>query len=136
MAVLGLFLLIVAGVVTTAMVLQNTDASRASVFGQAVHASLGGLFLAGVVTGAIALLGLTLMLAGARRRRARRNGLKRQVREAHGERESLTEENARLQRELEASRSGTRQAYPATDTTTDTTTETTTGTGTRGLFKR
>jgi hypothetical protein len=60
------------------------------------------------------------------------------VREAHGERESLAEENARLQRELEASRSGTTEIYPAADTTTDTTTDTTsdTTTGTHGLFKR
>jgi hypothetical protein len=117
MVVLGLFLLVVAGVVTAAMVLQNTDASMASVFGQAVHTTIGGLFLAGVVAGAVALLGLMLMLAGARRRRARRAGLKRQVREAHGERESLAEENARLQRELEATRSGSTDTYPADEGT-------------------
>jgi hypothetical protein len=88
------------------MVIQNTDASSASVFGQAISGTVGGLFLAGVVTGAVALLGIMLMLAGASRRRARRAGLKRQVREVRGEKESLAEENARLQSELEATRSG------------------------------
>jgi uncharacterized integral membrane protein len=128
MVVLGLFLLIVAGVVTAAMVLQNTDASMASVFGQAVHATIGGLFLAGVIAGAVAMLGVMLMLAGATRRRARRAGLKRQVREARGERETLAEENARLQRELEATRSGSDlsgDVYPNEQTA-----------GKHGLFNR
>jgi uncharacterized integral membrane protein len=115
MVALGLFLLLVAGVVTAAMVIQNTDASSASVFGQAVHGTVGGLFLAGVVTGAVALLGVMLMLAGASRRRARRQGLKRQVRDARGEKESLAEENARLQAELEASRTGGTASTVAVD---------------------
>ena len=111
MVALGLFLLLIAGAVTVGMVLQNTDASSASVFGQAVNGTLGGLFLAGVITGAVALLGVTLIIGGLARRRARRVGLKRQVREAHGERETLAEENARLQGELDATRSGS-NAYP------------------------
>lgn len=126
MVVLGLFLLVVAGVVTAGMVLQNTDASMASVFGQAVDGTVGGLFLAGVITGAVAILGVMLMLAGLARRRSRRGNLKRQVRDAHGERESLAEENARLKSELDARSSGG-AAYPAEDTA---------ETGKHGLFNR
>lgn len=109
MVALGLFLLLIAGAVTAGMVIQNTDASTVTLLGQAVTGTLGGLFVAGVITGVAALLGITLMLAGARRRRARRIGLKRQVRDARGEKESLEEENLRLKRELES----TREAQPA-----------------------
>jgi hypothetical protein len=111
MVVLGLFLLVVAGVVTGAMILQNTDASSASIFGQSVSGTVGQLFLAGVIAGAVAILGVMMIVAGLARRRARRVGLKRQVRDAHTEKETLAEENARLQRELEESRT-TAAVYP------------------------
>lgn len=114
MVALGLLLVLVAGIVTAAVVIQNTDASSASVFGQAIHGTIGGLFLAGVIAGAVALLGVMLMIAGATRRRHRRLGLKRQVRDARGEKESLAEENARLQNELTSSRSDS-TAYPDED---------------------
>jgi uncharacterized integral membrane protein len=112
MVVLGLFLLVLAGALTAAMVLQNTDASSASVLGQAVTGTTGTLFLAGVITGAVALLGIMLMMAGVTRGRGRRRGLKNQVRTERGEKESLADENARLQRELEQARSGS-DVYPA-----------------------
>ena len=117
MIVLGLFLLVGSGLLTAAVVVQNTDPSSASAYGHAVSGlTVGGLFVAGVITGAVAILGVLMMLAGATRRRNRRAGLKRQVRAAHGEKESLAGENARLQGELEASRSGA-AVYPAEDTT-------------------
>ena len=132
MVVLGLFLLLIAGLVTAGMVLQNTDASSASLFGQAVTGTVGGLFLAGVITGAVALLGVMLMLAGLTRRRARRASLRRQVRDAHGERESLAEENARLKSELQARGS---EGYPGGDTVpSESTSESTSGK--HGLFHR
>jgi hypothetical protein len=126
--VLGLFLLLISGLLTAGMVLQNTDPAQASVFGQAVTGvTIGGLFAAGVATGAVALLGLLMILTGARRRRARRVGLKRQVRDVREERESLAEENARLKSELAASHNGISDApaYPETGRhiETDTTTE-------------
>ena len=111
MVVLGLLLLLAAGALTAGMALQNTDPVSASLSGQALSGTVGGLFLAGVVTGAVAILGVLLMLSGLSRRRARRAGLKQQVREARVEKETLAEENARLQRELEASRAGA-DAYP------------------------
>src|SRR4051812_16594733 len=101
MVALGLLLLLASGALTVGMVLQNTDAASASAFGQSASGlTIGGLFLAGVVTGAIAILGLTMILAGASRRRRRRVGLRQQVLDARDEKESLAEENARLQREL------------------------------------
>jgi uncharacterized integral membrane protein len=103
MVVLGLLLLLASGALTAAVVMQNTDAVSVSAFGQAASGlTLGGLFLAGAVAGAIAILGLTMILAGASRRRARRAGIKREMRDVRDERETLAEENARLKRELDA----------------------------------
>ena len=108
MVVLGLLLLLASGALTVGVVMQNTDAVSVAAFGQtATGLTIGGLFLAGVVIGAIAILGLTMILAGASRRRARRIGLKRQMRDVRDERETLAEENARLRDELAASRSTT-----------------------------
>ena len=105
MVVLGLLLLLASGVLTVGVVLDSTDAASASAFGQsATGLTGGGLFLAGVITGAVAILGLTMVLAGASRGRARRAARKREMRDAVDERETLAEENERLRRELETSR--------------------------------
>jgi FtsZ-binding cell division protein ZapB len=101
MVVLGLLLLLGAGALTAAVVLANTDTVLVAAFGQSASGlTIGGLFLAGVITGAIAILGLTMMLAGLSRRRARRAGLKREMRDVRDERETLAEENDRLKSEL------------------------------------
>lgn len=111
MVVLGLLLLLASGALTVGVLLQNTDAVAVAAFGQTASGlTVGGLFLAGVGTGAIAILGLTMILAGASRRRARRVGLKREMRDVRDERETLAEENARLRDELTAARS-TSPAY-------------------------
>ncbi len=105
MVVLGLLLLLAAGALTAAVVMANTDAVAVAAFGQATSGlTTGGLFLAGVITGAVAILGLTMILAGLSRRRARRAGLKREMRDVRDERETLADENARLRDELAASR--------------------------------
>ena len=107
MVVLGLLLLLAAGALTAAVVMANTDAVAVSAFGESASGlTLGGLFLAGAVTGAVAILGLTMMLAGLSRRRTRRAGLKREMRDVRDERETLAEENARLRDELASTRSG------------------------------
>ena len=88
--VLGLILLIVALVIGVAGVLTNADSAHTltddfSVFGFDVSGSTGTLFLYGIVVGAIGVIGLGLLLAGARRssRRGRdaRRGLKQSRRE-------------------------------------------------------
>jgi membrane protein implicated in regulation of membrane protease activity len=116
MVALGLLLLLASGLLTAALVVQSTDAVHVAALGQSVTGmTVGGLFLAGVITGAVAILGVMLLVAGAGRRRSRRTGLKRQVRDVRGEKETLAEENARLHRDLEAARSES-GVYPADDT--------------------
>jgi hypothetical protein len=84
--IIGLVVLIVAVVVGVVGVLSNDGSSHAlthpfAVFGYHVTGSTGGLFLYGIVVGAIALAGLSMLLASARRTSRRgheaRLGLKR-----------------------------------------------------------
>jgi hypothetical protein len=88
--IIGLVFLIAAVVVGVAGILSNGGSGHAlthpfAVFGYHVTGSTGTLFLYGIVVGAVALAGLSLLLAGARRtsRRGReaRRGLKRSRRE-------------------------------------------------------
>jgi hypothetical protein len=83
--IVGLVILIVAVVAGMAGVLSNDGSGHAlthgfAVFGYHVTGSTGTLFLYGIVVGAVAVLGLGLLLAGARRTarrgRAARHGLK------------------------------------------------------------
>ena len=72
LVVLGLILLIAAVIVGVAGVLANAGTAHAlthgfAVFGYHVTGSTGTLFLYGIVVGAIAILGLSLLLTGARR---------------------------------------------------------------------
>jgi hypothetical protein len=87
--ILGLIILVAAVIVGVAGVLANGGHAHAvthfAVFGYHVTGSTGTLFLYGIVVGALALAGLSLLLAGARRtsRRGReaRRGLARSRRE-------------------------------------------------------
>jgi uncharacterized membrane protein YciS (DUF1049 family) len=88
--ILGLVILVAAVVVGVAGVLSNDGGAHAlnhgfAVFGYHVTGSTGTLFLWGIVVGAIAVLGLSLLLASARRAsrrgRAARRGLKQSRRE-------------------------------------------------------
>ena len=89
--ILGLVILLAAVIVGLAGIFTNSGSTHElthnfAVFGYHVTGSTGTLFLYGIVVGAIALLGLGLLLAGARRtsRRGRvaRQGLKQSRREA------------------------------------------------------
>lgn len=109
MVVLGAVLLVLAALLTLGIVLSNTDPANAAAFGVTLaNVSLGGLFLVGVVTGAVAMLGLVLFLGGGLRRRHQKVAVKREVRSVRGEKESLAEENARLKSELDSA-----SAYPS-----------------------
>ena len=87
--ILGLVILVAAVIAGVAGVLANGGHVHAvthfAVFGYHVTGSTGTLFLYGIVTGALALAGLSLLLAGARRtsRRGRdaRRGLAQSRRE-------------------------------------------------------
>jgi hypothetical protein len=88
--IFGLIILIAAVIVGVAGVLTNGGSTHAlshgfAVFGFHVTGSTGTLFLYGIVVGALALFGLSVLLAGARRTsrrgRAARRGLKQSRRE-------------------------------------------------------
>jgi hypothetical protein len=88
--IIGLIIVIAAVVAGVAGVLSNSGSGhdlthQFAVFGYHVTGSTGTLFLYGIVVGALGLLGLSLLLAGARRtsRRGReaRRGLSRSRRE-------------------------------------------------------
>ena len=87
--ILGLVILVAAVIAGVAGVLANGGHAHAvthfAVFGYHVTGSTGTLFLYGIVTGVLAMLGLSLLLAGARRtsRRGRdaRRGLAQSRRE-------------------------------------------------------
>src|SRR6476469_2209032 len=95
--IFGLIVLVAALVAGVAGVLGNGGSGHAlthgfAVFGYHVTGSTGTLFLYGIVVGAIALAGLSLLLAGARRT-SRRGRVARQ-----GLKESRLETDAAIER--------------------------------------
>jgi flagellar biosynthesis GTPase FlhF len=113
--VLGLIILVAAVVVGVAGVFNNVGSGHAlahsfSVFGYHVTGSTGALFLYGIVIGAAAILGLGLLLAGARRTSRRGRAARRELKQSRGQtavsqdrdligqRESAQAETARSER--------------------------------------
>ena len=101
--IVGLVVLLVAVIVGFTGVLTNAGPAHPltenfSVFGYHVTGSTGTLFLFGIVVGAVAMLGLSVLLAGARRTAGRgrdaRRDLQRSQRETaflHRDRDQLLE---------------------------------------------
>ena len=88
--VLGLIILVAAVVVGVAGVFNNVGSGHAlthgfSVFGYHVTGSTGALFLYGIVVGAAAMLGLGLLLAGARRTSRRGHAARRELKQSRGQ---------------------------------------------------
>jgi hypothetical protein len=122
--VIGLVILVAAVVVGVAGVLTNSGGGHAlthgfAVFGYHVTGSTGTLFLYGIVVGAAGLLGLSLLLAGARRTSARgrqaRRGLKQSRRETAAvskDRDDLVGQRDNARAETRASQA---EPYPADD---------------------
>ena len=107
MVVLGLVLLVVCVLLGVGAAISNPDPAELDVFGFGITGlTVGGLVLLGVALGLVAMVGLGLVLSGAARKRAKRQ----QVKKVGRERETLAEENARLQAELEGRGAN---AYPA-----------------------
>jgi hypothetical protein len=108
MTAIGLAIMIVAGVVTVDVVLENTRNTDASVVGQTIaNVDLGGFFTAGVLVGVALMIGLMLLLAGLRRARQKRLERKELVRSYEGtaaQAETLQQERDRLAAELESER--------------------------------
>lgn len=86
MIIVGLVILIAAIVTGVVGVLGNSGGTHAlthgfSIFGYHVTGSTGALFLTGIVVGAVAIIGLSLLLAGARRGKTARRDLTQSRRE-------------------------------------------------------
>jgi hypothetical protein len=84
LVIIGLIVLLVAGILAIVGVLSNAGAAHPltenfSVFGYHVTGSTGTLFLFGIVVGAVALLGLSVLLAGARRTASRGRDARHEV---------------------------------------------------------
>ena len=88
--IFGLVVLIAAVVIAVAGVLGNAGSGHAlihefAVFGYHVTGSTGTLFLYGIVVGAIGVVGLSLLLAGARRTSRRGGAARRGLRQSRQE---------------------------------------------------
>ena len=86
LVIVGLVVLLVAVIVGIVGVLSNAGAAHPltenfSVFGYHVTGSTGTLFLFGIVIGAVAMLGLSVLLAGARRTAGRGRDARRDLAE-------------------------------------------------------
>ncbi len=91
-AVLGLILLAAAGVLTAAVVTSNTDSLAVDLWGASVtNVTLGVVFVAGMITTVLAVVGLGLLMGGMRRSRRLRQ-----------ERRSLRRENEQLAQRVDA----------------------------------
>ena len=100
MVIVGLIVLVVAAIVGTVGVLGNAGATHPlaenfSVLGYHVTGSTGTLFLSGIVVGAVALLGLSVLLAGARRSAVRGRDARRDL--ARSQRETAFVKRQRTQ---------------------------------------
>ena len=84
LVIVGLIILLAAAIVSIVGVLSNTGAAHpltenSSVFGYHVTGSTGTLFLFGIVIGAVGMLGLSVLLAGARRTAGRGRDARHEV---------------------------------------------------------
>lgn len=99
--IIGLVILIAAVVAGVAGVLSNSGSGHAlthpfAVFGYHVTGSTGTLFLYGIVVGALAMLGLGLLLAGARRTSRRGHTARRGLKRSREETASAIEDRDKL----------------------------------------
>jgi hypothetical protein len=100
MAVLGLLLLLGATGLTLDVVFQNTSSINVDALGQSFTLSTGWLFVAAVATGAVGLLGVTMLLGGMARARHRRAVLA----ESRGTTQDLQTDRDRLAAQLDQER--------------------------------
>src|SRR5580704_13816462 len=107
--ILGLIILVGAVIIGVAGVLSNSGSGHAltqgfAVFGYHVTGSTGTLFLYGIVVGAVALAGLSLLLAGARRTSRRGSDARRGLRQSRRETAAATQERDDLIGQRDAAR--------------------------------
>ena len=99
--IVGLVVLLVAVIVGFTGVLTNAGAAHPltenfSVFGYHVTGSTGTLFLFGIVVGAVGMLGLSVLLAGARRSAGRGRDARRELKRSQRETAFLTRDRDKL----------------------------------------
>jgi hypothetical protein len=99
--IVGLVVLLAAVIVGSTGVLTNSGAENPltanfSVFGYHVTGSTGTLFLFGIVIGAIGMLGLSVLLAGARRTAERGRDARRDLRRSQRETAFLNRDRDQL----------------------------------------
>jgi cytoskeletal protein RodZ len=102
MAILGLLLLLAAAGLTLDVVFQNTTSINVDAVGQTFTLSTGWLFVAAVITGAVGLLGVTMLVGGMARARRRRVALA----DSRGTSQNLQTDRDRLAAELDRERAG------------------------------
>ncbi len=95
--IFGLVILLAAVIIGVAGVLGNGGSGHAlthgfSVLGYHVTGSTGTLFLTGIVVGAVALAGLSLLLAGARRTSRRGSAARRGLRQSRRETAAVSQD--------------------------------------------
>jgi hypothetical protein len=112
--IIGLVILVVAAIVGFASVLGNAGHGHAltsgfSMLGYHVTGSTGTLFLYGIVIGAVAMLGLALLLGGARRSSRRGIAARRSLRQSRRETTAVSQDRDDLigQRDEAARAAGT-----------------------------
>ncbi|MFF1674669.1 hypothetical protein ACFVYG_01295 [Streptomyces sp. NPDC058256] len=115
MIILGLVILVAAVVIGVAGVLSNSGSAHEltggfSVFGVDVTGSTGTLFLCGIVVGAAALLGLSLILTGTRRTTRRGRAARRGLKSSRRESAAAEQERGGLINERGSARAQTAQA--------------------------
>jgi hypothetical protein len=109
--ILGLVILVAAVVVGVAGVLANGGHAHAvthfAVFGYHVTGSTGTLFLSGIVVGALALAGLSLLLAGARRTSRRGRDARRGLAQSRRETAAVSQDRDDLRDQRDTARTDT-----------------------------
>ena len=109
--IIGLIILVAALIIGVAGVLSNGGTGHAlahfSVLGYHVTGSAGTLFLYGIVVGAAGLLGLSFLLAGARRTSRRGSAARRGLRQSRRETAAASRDRDDLIGQLDAARATT-----------------------------
>jgi hypothetical protein len=110
--ILGLIILLAAVIIGVVGVLSNGGHAHAlphgfAVFGYHVTGSTGTLFLAGIVVGAAAMAGLSLLLAGARRTSRRGSAARRGLRQSRQETAAVSQDRDDLISERDTARAYT-----------------------------
>jgi hypothetical protein len=112
MIIIGLVILIAAVVAGVAGVLANSGSGHPlthhfAVFGYHVTGSTGTLFLTGIVVGALGMLGLSLLLAGARRTSRRGREARHGLTQSRRETATVTQDRDDLRGQRETARAYT-----------------------------